>query len=607
MTYEQLMISKSCLHCKKANCSKYCPLNMPIPEILDLISDNKEKEAAKLLYNTTPFPFVCGKLCDINRKCKGHCIKKENPIPFNEIEAYLGHKYLNILLSKPKFSLNYKVALIGGGISNLSIALRLINSGIKPTIYEKTGHLGGVITSSLPNFRYDKSDYLKVIKFITKNADIYYNHEFGKNLLFDDLKDYQKVVISTGSCIERTTLNDENVFKAINLLENKKLRSTLKNKDVIVLGGGNVAFDIARTLQKEGSNVTIAYRRDLPNAPSTSEEITNALNEKIKVIEKVSPIKIIKENNMIKGLTFEKMELYDDGSSRLQFKKTGEFIDLKTDIIVEALGSISDYRYLKEIDQNLFDENGWLIVNDKYLTKIPNLYVSGDFLTGPKDFVSAISSAEVISKEIIKDAFKHPFISDKEVVLGGSFNPPTAAHMEMMKILNLFNPKKIILLPNGSHYKLCYQDKKLNNFHIRVELLKELIKDSKLLNCEISQIENDHQFMGTYYTLEELNHPTFVIGSDCLYDFPKWHHYEDLVKNNHIVVFTRNADYEKCIEFMKNDIYLKDNIDHFMFINLDLATISSTNFKSTYNKKMLTKNVYKYINIHNLYEVNNDE
>lgn len=609
MTEHNSLIAKSCLMCIKPLCQTHCPLNMPISQILKLVSNNEEKEAADILFSKSAFPFVCGTLCDTSRKCKGHCIKNKigDGVAFNEIETYLAHKYIDNLFVKPNFTLNYNVALIGGGISNLTIALRLINNGIRPTIYEKTDHLGGVLTSSLPSFRYDKSDYIKVIDYILKNSDIYYNYEFGKNLLLDDLKDYHKIVIGIGSSIERRIFEDSNVYQAIKLLENENLRKKLINKKVIVLGGGNVAFDIARTLNKEGAFVSIAYRRNLDNAPASVDEIKNAQNENIKIIERVSPSKIIKENGQIVKLELEKMELYDCGDSRLSFKKTGNYIEIEADAIVEALGSISDYNYLKEINPNLFDDEGRLIVDETLQTKIPNLYVTGDFLTGPKDFSSAISAGEVISKKIISDAFIHPYLTNKEVVLGGSFNPPTIAHMEMMKVLNKYNPQKIILLPNGDRYKLCYQDKKLNNFDNRCDMLKELIKDSNLQNCEISKIENDHHFIGTYYTLEQLNNPAFVLGSDCLFDFPKWHHFEELVRNNHFVVFTRESDYLKCLTFLKENIFLKDNIDHFTFINFDMADISSTKFKETLNEKMLTDNVYKYIKTHNLYEVNSDE
>lgn len=609
MTEYNSLIAKSCLKCIKAPCSAHCPLKMPIPLILELVSNNKEDEAADVLFNYSAFPFVCGALCDTFRKCSGHCVKKQKGecVLFNEVETYLGHKYLDKLFVKPKFSLNYKVALIGGGISNLTIALRLINNGIRPTIYEKTNHLGGVLTNSLPSFRYDKTAFLKVLDYITKNSNIYYNYEFGKNLLLDDLKEYEKIVIGTGSMLERSIFQDSEVYGAIKLLENENLRKKLISKKVIVLGGGNVAFDIARVLNKEGAIVSIAYRRDLDNAPASIDEIKNALNENIKIIEKVSPTRIIKIDGQINKLELEKMELYDSGDSRLNFRKTGEFLEVETDAIVEALGSFSDYTYLKKVNQSLFDENGWLIVDDTFKTKQSNLYATGDFLTGPKDFSSAIAIGEAISKNIINEAYTHPYLTNKEVVLGGSFNPPTLAHMEMMKVLNKFNPQKIILLPNGDRYKLCYQDKKLNNFDSRCDMLKELIIDSELTNCEISVIENEHHFMGTYYTLEQLNNPAFVLGSDCLFDFPKWHHFESLVKNNHFVVFTRESDYQKCFDFLKKTDYLKDNINHFTFINFDMADISSTKFKETLNKDILTKNVYRYIKKHNLYEVNSDE
>lgn len=609
MNNQYINISKDCYKCKIAKCKEHCPLHLPIPEILELISNNEEL-AAELLYQKTTMPFVCGALCDTLKKCRGHCIKNNKSIgvSFNEVETYLGNKYIDKILYKPNFSIpSLDVALIGGGIGNLCIALRLINNGIKPTIFEKKDKIGGVLINSLPDFRYDKSTILKVIDFIKENSNIYYHKEFGNNLKTEDLENYQYVVLGIGSSIERKVLKDESVYQAIDLLENKEKRLNLINKNVVVLGGGNVCFDIARTLKKEGANVTIVYRRDLLNAPASKKEIKEALLENIVVKEKLSPVKVIKNDTKVVGITLEKMELFDDGTNRKSFKKTNEFIDIKTDAIVEALGSISDYTYLQSIFPHAFDESNNLIIDDKNQLLKKGYYACGDFVTGPNDFASAVSMAEIISKDILSKFFNHPFISNKEVVIGGSFNPPTKAHLEMMKVINKFNPKKIILLPNGDHYKLSYQDKTLNSFKERVNLLKELIKDSNLTNCEISEIENDHNFIGTYFSLIALNHPTFVLGSDCLFDFPKWHHYEELVENNNFVVFMRKENYQKCLDFINSDKVINKHLDHFLLLDLEMDNISSTDFRINNNEQLLSINVYKYIKSHKLYEVNNNE
>ena len=426
-----LKIVNSCITCKVPTCSKYCMLHLPINDIMKLLQEGSEEDAATLLYNNTVFPFVCGKLCDVNRKCYGHCVKSKmnGAVKFSSVEAYLGHKYIKKLFVVPPFTLNVKPAIIGGGITALAIAVRLINNGIRPTIYEKTSNLGGVLSNSLPDFRYDKTDYQKVIKFVEKHADVYYQKELGNNLFIEDLKGYDDVVIALGSSLARSSLNDEAVYQALNLLEDKNLREKIKNKSVIVLGGGNVAFDIARTMKKLENNVTIAYRRNLASAPASTDEINDTLNEQVKIKECVSPIEVIKKDNEILGLKVEQMELFDDGTGRLNFKKTGIYDTIKTDVIIEALGSTPDYNYLKKVYPNLFADNGYIIAGDDCQTPINHLYVGGDFYTGAKDFNTALSSSEIISKVLLKKYYYNSKITNQRAVLGGSFNPPTKAHL----------------------------------------------------------------------------------------------------------------------------------------------------------------------------------
>ncbi len=603
-----LKIVNSCITCKMPNCRKYCMLHLPINDIMKLLQESKEEDAATLLYNHTVFPFVCGNLCDVNRKCYGHCIKNKinEGVKFSLVEAYLGHKYLKKILVSPPFTLNVHPAIIGGGITGLGIAIRLINKGIRPVIFEKTSNLGGVLINALPDFRYDKTDYQKIIKFVEKNADVYYQKELGNNLFIEDLKDYDDIIITLGSSLPRTSLNDEAVYLAFTLLENKDLREKIKNKKVTVLGGGNVAFDIARTMQKLGNDVTIAYRRNLASAPASINEINDALKEQVKIKECVSPVEVFKKNNQVWGLKVEQMELYDDGSGRLNFKKTGNYGIIETDIIIEALGSTPDYYYLKKACPSIFDDNGYIIVDDDYQTPVKHLYVGGDFYTGPKDFNTALSSSEIISKALLSKYYYNEKITNKRVVLGGSFNPPTKAHLEMIKTINYFNPSEIIILPNGDNYHLSYSDKTLDFFNERVKMCEEMIKDSKLENCKVLKLENYHRFMGTYYTLKELNHPAFILGSDCLFDFPKWQHYEELVRDNFFIVFSREKNIKKMINYLNSEKILDAYKQNFMFINLKMQQVSSTTFRQKLDKKMLSDRVYDYIIKHNLYEVKND-
>lgn len=598
-------IASQCLNCKTHPCNSLCTLKMPINKILNFVKQNKIEEAAKLIYSYSCFPFVCGALCDHEKKCEGSCVlsKKQNGVKYHEVEYELGKAYINELYKKKNENTNHKVAIIGGGICGMTVAIRLLQNGITPVVYEKETKIGGILTNALPTFRYNKDLFNQVINYLESHIEIKYNQEFGKNLLIEDLNDYDDIVFAYGCYKERSSFKES--YKAISLLKNKELLNSITNKKVVVIGGGNVAMDISRSLIKLGNDVTIAYRRDLANSPASQKEISETLQDGVKVYECVSPLEINYQNEVITSIKFQKMELYNDGSTRLMFRPLDEYLDIPCDIIVEATGSSGDYSYLQRVYPEIFNSKGWIDTNLSFQTSIAHIYVGGDLNTGPMDFCSAAASGEIIAKSIINLA-RITSIKGQNIMIGGSFNPPTIAHKEMLKKLNELSPNKIIVLPNGDTYKVNFNDKKLISFNHRFNMCK-LITDNISGNFEISDIENNKIFNGTYYTLKHFNHPYFAMGSDCLFDLHKWINYHDLVKENKFIVFTRSSDINKIINFIKEDEFLTNYEDHFVFLEIDFPEVSSSKFRDTLDENLLSKEVAKYIKKNKLFEVENDK
>lgn len=596
-----LNTASMCLNCKLHPCNNLCALKMPINEILQLIKNDNIEAAAKLIYENNCFPFVCGALCDHQRKCLGSCVlnKKITPVEYCDVEYSLGVEFVNLLFNKPQVMRDYKVAIIGGGICGMTVAIRLLNQGIMPVIYEKENNIGGVLSNSLPSFRYDTSTFNQVINYLNENIEIHYSKELGVNLFLEDLEEYHNIVFAYGAYIERTSFKES--LKAISLLQDKEKLSSITNKDIIVTGCGNVAIDIARTLKRQNNNVTICYRRNIASSPAAVIELEYAINEGIKFVECISPTEIIKEGDQIKQVKFQKMELFDEGGSRLMFKPIDEFITIDTNLIVEAIGSSCDTNYLQSKLPELFNEKGWFVVNQNYQTCNSKYYVGGDLYTGPKDFCEAIKAGEVISKSIINFVQLHD-LENEHIVIGGSFNPPTIAHQLMIKSLVELNPKKITIIPNGDQYKISFTEKNLIPFVHRKKMC-ELMTEDFFDNIEVSDIENQQEFKGSYYTLKSLNNPIFSMGSDCLYDLHKWINYENLVKENRFIIFTRNSDIKDMKNFIREDEFLKDYESHFIFLELDLPIVSSSKFRETKEANLLDEKVYKYIVNNKLFEV----
>lgn len=604
-------IASQCLNCKTPICRENCPLKTNIPLILNYLKNDELDNALALLFQNNNFPVICGTLCNVEKKCNGSCIlkKKDMAVDYYKIEEALGAMYYKRVLYKPETINDVKVAIIGGGIAALSAALNFINHGIKPVIFEKTNQLGGVLISSLPKFRFK---YWKIIdeyiKFIIENSEVYYDMEFGKNLIFENLSVYDEIILSYGATIPRTVLPSEYVYQAISLLENKQQRDKIKGKKIIILGGGNVAIDIARSLKRNNNDVTIVYRRNIESAPASLSEILHANEEGIKFKECLSPVEVLHNKNDVIGLRCEKMELYNDGTTRLNFRKTNIYEELEADVVVEALGSNVDYEYLKSYYPYIFNSNGYVDVNQVFETTKNGLYLIGDVLTGPNDFASAIyggitSSNNIIKKHLCHFATPEELLYNQTVAFGGSFNPPTIAHKAIITQILNFNPKELIIIPNGDKYKVSFDNKKLVSFQQRYQMCKLLVNDLSKDKISVIDIENESVFKGTYDTLQKLNNPTFVMGSDCLTNLSKWINYKQLVKENRFVVFTRQENENEVKNIIINDCFLNEYCNHFAIFKIDYPNVSSSKFRLEKKQNYLSQNIWQYIINNELYEV----
>ena len=569
----------NCLNCKKAGCNNNCYINTNIKEIINLIKNNQLEEAINLQYQVNSIGFITGVLCDHMRGCLGGCNNKRNPVLTNEICYYLGVERLNRPLFKMK-SRNKHVVIIGGGVSGMITAELLLEAGFDVSIYERSNKLGGVLNLTMPDFRYDMTVFNKWEKrLIDLGLNVYLNNDVQK---LSDVVKHDYLVIATGAGISKRLFDDSKTCDALEILElakNNKL--DFKGLDIVVLGGGNTAYDVARVVKRLGNNVSIAYRRDIKNSPAAIKEVEVALSEGIDVLECVAPKEIIDNDNK-KEILFAKTTLINDGGTRLNFKETSETFYLQCDLVIEAIGANSDLKFIKENFPSMINEKG-------YVTEIENnnIYVIGDAYTGAKNFTSAnLTARKCVSKIIEKEK--------RSVLFGGSFNPPTIAHFEIIKYLSE-NYDEVLVLPNGDSY--TFAGKILDSFNHRVKMLEIMTKG--LNNVKILELENDKEFMGTYHTLRVLNHPKFVLGADCIPKLHLWKHFDELMKENSFIVFNRGD----CIvkNMLDENDALKKYLNKFEIVDFNVSNVSSTEFRKSINDKIVTKEVYDYIIKNELY------
>ena len=312
-----------CLNCKIKPCSnKGCPLGNDIPTFIKLAKEEKIEEAYEVISTTSVLPGICGRICPHMKQCEGSCVRgiKGNPVDIGTIESYIFDKAMEQGLSLKKVYGKYaseeskeekevlkgkKVAIIGGGPAGLTCAAFLAKEGIDVTIYEKYDSLGGILVHGIPEFRLEKSIVEKSIKNILDlGVKVEYKKELGKNLELEELiQNYDAIFLATGANKSaKMGVEGENlqgVYGGNELLE-KDMHPDYNGKTVAVIGGGNVAMDCARTIQKKGAkDVFVIYRRAEAQMPAEQKEIEDAKKE---------GVKFLLQNNIVKIIGNEKVE-----------------------------------------------------------------------------------------------------------------------------------------------------------------------------------------------------------------------------------------------------------------------------------------------------------
>ncbi|WP_300392769.1 FAD-dependent oxidoreductase [Fusobacterium sp.] len=328
---ELLEESKRCLKCKNHPCQKSCPIGTRIPEIIDMFQKGEELEAGKILFENNPMSLVCSLICPFEKQCMGSCVRgiKGESVNFPAIENYLMEKYLKETEFQ-NVSNNKKVAVVGGGPGGLSGAFYLSKKGYDVTVYDDHERMGGMLRYGIPSFRLskDKVDLLERKAFesgIKFKENTTFSEESLKNLKTE--KNYHGVLVSTGAWLPKELNIDgverENVYYGIDYLkDNVDLGS---GKKVVVIGAGNVAMDVARTAKRQGNDVLIAYRKKLEFAPATKVEINEAIEDGVRFLTEVTPIRITDKGIMLEDNNTKNQFLYECDNVIISVSQKSQF------------------------------------------------------------------------------------------------------------------------------------------------------------------------------------------------------------------------------------------------------------------------------------------
>ena len=389
-----------CLGCKNARCSNKCPINTPIPQVIELFKDGKVEEAGEILFENNPLSLVCSIVCPHERQCYGNCIRgiKGDSVNFYEIERYISGKYLENFSLKLDKKLDSKVAIVGGGPAGISVAFNLALKGYDVTIFEKNQKLGGVLRYGIPNFRLDKSiiDLIEE-KLIQLGVKIRNNISVLDNIKLEDLfrDGYDAVFLGIGleeaKAIKMKGETRHNVHYAIDYL--KAPDSIDLGNNVGIIGAGNVAMDAARTVRKTGANTTVYYRRDFSDMTAVLAEINDAREEGVQFKVFESPVEIVDE-----GLITISTKKVEDNESKIVNIEGSEKLN-KLDSIIIAVS-----QQAKEYSQEGLDFNQWrlLEVDENGQTSMEGVFAAGDIVSGAKTVVEAVNNSKIVAENIHK-------------------------------------------------------------------------------------------------------------------------------------------------------------------------------------------------------------
>lgn len=404
-------LANYCLNCINKPCSKGCPLNNDIPGFINLIKEDKLQEAYELLCETTILQSVCGRICPHTKQCEGKCIRgyKSAPVNIGKLESYIGDEAIknNWDIPVTKEHHQEKIAIIGSGPAGLTCAAFLRKKGYQVTIYEKHNYLGGLLRHGIPEFRLPKKILDETInKILSLGIEVKLNKELGKDISLSELEnEYDAIFIAIGANLSNNMNipgeDLEGVFGGNELLELNN-HPNYEGKEVIVSGGGNVAMDVARTVQKLGAKkVTIIYRRSKKEMPAEIKEIEEATQEGIEFLFQTNIISI-KGTNKVEELECIKTELVTiEGEKRPSpVNIDGSNFNIKADYCIMAVGSHPDTNITNNLELKL-DNKGKIIVNENNQTSNEKIFAGGDISGTESTVAFAARSGRNAAQSII--------------------------------------------------------------------------------------------------------------------------------------------------------------------------------------------------------------
>ena len=414
---EAVLEASRCLHCKNPRCVSACPVSVKIPEFIAAVAAHDFETAASVIAEDSSLPAVCGRVCPQETQCEGSCILgvKGEPVAIGKLERFVAdwsreHGAKKVEKAQPN---GHKVAVVGSGPAGLACAYDLAKWGYEVTVFEALHKPGGVLEYGIPEFRLPKERVVaaEIADVKAMGVRIETNVVVGRTVTIDSLFDkegFSAVFIGSGAGLPRfMNIPGENlngVFSANEFLTRNNLMDAYRDdyltpvmhaKKVVVVGGGNVAMDAARTALRLGAEVTIVYRRTEVELPARREEVHHAKEEGVNFMMLSNPVEIIGDGKgWVNGIRCIRMELGepDESGRRSPVPVPGSEFEIEADSVIMALGTSPNPLIARTTSGLETTRRGCLVADEDGVTTRPGIFAGGDAVTGAATVILAMGA-----------------------------------------------------------------------------------------------------------------------------------------------------------------------------------------------------------------------